>query len=79
MLVINANIMTMEGQNYSNGYILIENKKIQKVGDMSEVPLAKAGEKIIDASGRFVLPGLVDAHTHMGMFEASMGFLCRKL
>ena len=29
---------------------------------------------IIDAKGRYVMPGFVDAHTHIGLFEDSVGF-----
>jgi len=82
MLIINGNILTMadrkeqqgkEGPvlSYENGYILVENDKIRAVGPMSECP--EDTEKI-DANGRYVLPGLVDAHTHIGILEDSVGF-----
>lgn len=82
MLIINGNILTMadrkeqqeaEGSvlSYENGYILIENGKIRAVGPMSECP--DDAEKV-DAEGRYVLPGLVDAHTHIGILEDSVGF-----
>ena len=53
MLIVNANILTMEGQNYSNGYILVEGKKISDVGDMELMPPAGAREKVIDAGGGY--------------------------
>ncbi len=82
MLIINGNILTMadrkeqqgkEGPvlSYENGYILVENDKIRAVGPMSECP--EDTEKI-DANVRYVLPGLVDAHTHIGILEDSVGF-----
>ncbi|HEY8422986.1 MAG TPA: amidohydrolase [Thermoclostridium sp.] len=56
---------------YENGYILVKDGKIAAVGHMDECP---EDSEIIDAKGRFVLPGLVDAHTHVGMMEDSVGF-----
>ena len=48
---------------YKNAYVLIRDGVIAYVGEaMPEVPL---GTEIIDAGGRLVTPGLVDAHTHL--------------
>jgi len=78
MLIINGRIYTMaesgDGQStlkYENGYILVKDGKIQAVGPMDECP---GNSEIIDAKGRYVLPGLVDAHTHVGMTEDAVGF-----
>ncbi len=70
-LIVNANILTMEGTDYENGYLLIEDGKIVAVGDMSEAP--GQAEEVIDAKGRYLLPGFVDAHCHVGMWEESLG------
>lgn len=61
----------MTGKVYENGCVLIENGKIKEVG---EELTASFGEEIIDARGGWVLPGLVDAHSHLGTHEANMGF-----
>ena len=72
MLIKNGKIMTMSGQNYESGCILTKNSKIIKVSDY-------IGEKdntdslIIDAGGAWVLPGLIDAHCHIGIQEEGMG------
>lgn len=79
MLIINGKIYTMkenpdnksETVKYENGYILIKDKKIAAMGPMDECP---EDTEVIDAKGRFVLPGLVDAHTHVGMIEDAVGF-----
>lgn len=49
-----------------SGYIVVENGIIQKVGK-GEVPseIEKQAEKIIDARGKTITAGLVDAHTHL--------------
>ena len=71
MLIKNGRVFTMAGKVYENGCVLIENGKIKEVG---EELTASFGEEIIDARGGWVLPGLVDAHSHLGTNEANMGF-----
>jgi len=77
MLIINGKIYTMSDNSqsgtlkYDNGYILVKDGKIAAVGPMDECP---EDNEIIDAKGRFILPGLVDAHTHVGILEDSVGF-----
>ena len=48
----------------ANQMILIDGEKIRAVGPNLAIP---AGAAVIDLSGLTVLPGLVDAHTHMGL------------
>ncbi len=73
-LVINARIMTMEDVDYENGYLLIENDKIAALGDMRELPQIDAETATEDAKGLTLLPGFVDAHCHVGMWEEGLGF-----
>ncbi len=72
MLIINANIKTMEEKDYENGYILIENGKIKAVGEMKDAP--QTDGELLDAEGRLVLPGFIDAHSHLGMWEDGLAF-----
>ncbi len=75
-LLYNGKIKTMTGVDYENGYILVDKDKIIAVGgDISEIdaPAQKAAVKI-DCGGAWVLPGLVDAHSHIGMWEDAVGF-----
>jgi dihydropyrimidinase len=51
--------------------ILIENGKIKFIGKESQMP-APTGVRVIDAAGKFVLPGGIDPHTH---FEQEYGGL----
>jgi imidazolonepropionase-like amidohydrolase len=51
--------------------ILIEDGKIVEIGDNIVAPL---DAQIIDASGKFVFPGFIDAHTHLGLWEDGMGY-----
>lgn len=57
--------MQDEGEPVFTGDILVENGKIVEVAASIEAPDAK----IINASGLHVLPGLIDAHSHIGLFD----------
>lgn len=72
MLIKNGKIITMENIVYQKGYLVVQNGKIVDVGSMESVPTYRG--EILDAEGLMVFPGLVDAHTHMGLFEDSLGF-----
>ncbi|MCA0455303.1 MAG: amidohydrolase [Chloroflexi bacterium] len=51
---------------FPRGYVLIEDDRIADVGDMAALPNRSYDERI-DASGKLVMPGLVNAHTHTPM------------
>lgn len=77
MLIIkNGKILTMAGASHDNGYIIADEGKIIEIGD--DVNSAKIQVKsdaiTIDAQGGYVLPGFIDAHCHVGLFEDSVGF-----
>lgn len=71
MLIINAHILTMEEQVVKNGYILIKDGIIGKIGDMIDCP---DEADVIDAAGGYAIPGMIDAHCHLGLFEDGLGF-----
>jgi len=54
-----------------DGVVLIDGGKIVGVGSNVEIP---AGAEVIDASGKTVLPGLIDAHCHTGVFADGVGW-----
>ena len=62
-----GNIIDVEnGQAVANQVILIEDGIIQAVGSNVSIP---SGAEVIDLSDSYVLPGLIDAHTHMALTE----------
>ncbi|WP_032121394.1 amidohydrolase [Clostridium amazonitimonense] len=71
MLIKNGKIYTMAGEIYEKGCILIEDGKIKKIGENIQ---GHSEEKVIDVKGAWVLPGIIDAHCHIGGMEANMGF-----
>lgn len=66
LAIINGKINTMVGQPIVGGTILVNGQKIVEVGQDIPIP---PGAKVIDAQGRIVMPGLIDAHTHLGIME----------
>lgn len=61
VLIKNATIMTASHGTIEGGSILIQNGKIAAVGKDVK---ASAGAKVIDGTGMYVTPGLIDAHSH---------------
>lgn len=62
----NAKILTMEDKNYDCGTILIKDGNIVDLGENIKIP---EGYEIIDLKGQYILPGFIDAHTHLGIIE----------
>ncbi len=71
ILIKNGTLLTMAGQNIKNGMILVEEGKIVEVGESIIAPLDC---EVIDAKGGYVMPGIIDAHCHIGMWEDAVGF-----
>lgn len=70
MRITNGKLMTMEGQVFENGYVDFEDGRITACGVAAEAP-AYSGE-VLDAQGGYILPGFVDAHSHIGISEESV-------
>ena len=75
MIIINGRIFTMEEQNFACGYVRIRGKRIEEVGDMSELQGDISDEEILDVKGAWVLPGLIEAHAHIGITEEKWGVI----
>lgn len=74
MIVSNGKIITMAGPVIEHGFVQIAEGKIEKVGDMDEFPLGLEKEdRVLDVSGAWVMPGLIDAHCHVGIAEEKWG------
>lgn len=65
--IINATILTATGEKFVGGTLLFAGGKIVAVGKQMTVP---EGYKVIDASGKWVTPGVIDTHSHLGVFPS---------
>lgn len=66
ILLTGARIITMEGDEIiENGDILIEGNEIKAVGNNFKTD----GAKVIDCTGKTIMPGIVDVHGHLGNFR----------
>jgi len=71
LLIKNGTIFTMEGKILEGASLLIVDGKIREIGENIDVP---SDAEIIDASGKIVMPGIIDAHCHLGLWEDAIGF-----
>ena len=72
LLIKNGYVKTMSGADIENGAVLIgDDGKILEVGANIEAP---EGAEVIDAEGRLVTPGCVDAHCHIGLHNEAVGW-----
>ena len=65
--IINAHILPVSGPPIPQGTVLIEDGRISAVGSAAEVSVP-AGVSVLDAAGRYLMPGLIDVHSHMGVY-----------
>ena len=64
ILIQNATILTVSHGIIENGSILIKDGKIAEVGSSIKAP---TGARLIDATGQFVMPGIIDCHSHIAI------------
>jgi len=69
-VIRNVNILTAAGPIIRNGAILLQNGKIAAVGETVNAP---ADALVIDGAGKYVTPGFVDDHSHLGVYAAPGG------
>ena len=66
-VIKNATILTAVGPRIEGGSVLLKDGKIAAVGKDIAVP---ADAVVIDGTGKFVTPGLIDDHSHLGVYPA---------
>jgi len=67
VMIANATVFDGLGGQIDNGSVLLQGGKIVAVGANIPVP---AGVKIIDAKGKWVTPGIIDIHSHLGVYPS---------
>ena len=66
-LIRNATILTAAGPRIVNGAVLMQDGRVVAVGRDVQAP---AGALVIDAAGKWVTPGVIDTHSHLGDYPA---------
>jgi imidazolonepropionase-like amidohydrolase len=64
LFIKNGTILTVTRGTVFNGDILIKNGIINKIGQNLQAP---ENITIVDAAGKFVIPGIIDSHSHIGL------------
>lgn len=72
MVITHAYIEPVVGKTIADGYLRF-GAAIEELGPMEQY-VPKAGEEVLDAGGKWLLPGFVDIHTHLGLFGDGVGF-----
>ena len=67
VLIRNATVLTATGQELVNASILFRDGKVVAVGTGVTAP---ADAQVVDGSGKFVTPGIIDTHSHLGVYAA---------
>ena len=66
-LITNVTILDGEGGQIEGGAILLADGKVQAVGTGLQAP---AGAIVIDGTGKYVTPGIIDVHSHLGDYPS---------
>ena len=70
--ITGGRVVPIEGEPIEGGTVVLSGGTIEALLERGAAP--PAGCEIIDATGKWVLPGLVDAHTHLGVYEDGTGW-----
>ncbi len=69
--ITNGKVMTITQGTLERGTVLVEDGRIVAVGEEVEIP---EDAEVYDATGKVVMPGLIDAHCHVGLFPDGIGW-----
>lgn len=69
LLIVHGRVVTVDPDDtvFDDGGVAVAGGRIVAVGPASEITRTHRSDDVVDASGAFVLPGLVNAHTHLAM------------
>ena len=67
LVIRHATILTGTGTRLNDADVVVVDGKIQSIGANATAP---AGARVLDAAGRWVTPGLIDVHSHLGVYAS---------
>ncbi len=68
LAITNGRVFPVSGPVIEKGTVLIKGSKIAAVGAAAEVDIP-VGARVVDAAGKVVMPGIVEAHCHLSVFD----------
>jgi predicted amidohydrolase YtcJ len=71
LLIVNANVLTMDEGQPAGEAVLITGGRVDRVGSSAELRSLAGDSEVIDVAGASVLPGFIDGHTHFEMTSVS--------
>ncbi len=69
VLIRHATVLTAAHRRFEPGFVLLRDGRIASVGS-GDGPAPESGVTVIDAAGKYVTPGIVDPHSHLGVYPA---------
>lgn len=66
--LVGGTVLPVTSAPIENGIVLVENGVIKAIGKVSDVQIPDGFERI-DTAGKFVMPGIIDSHSHMGVYS----------
>lgn len=66
ILIKDATVLTGAGERFNNADVLVVDGKVKQVGQS----LSHEGATVIDAQGKWVTPGIIDVHSHLGAYPS---------
>ncbi len=73
MVITHVHLVPVCREEIEDGFLRIRGSRIDALGEMALFAGAEPGEEILNARGGWLLPGLIDAHSHLGLFGDGMG------
>lgn len=70
--IVNGYVVPVSQEPIENGVVLVTDGVIEAVGTASDVPVPEAAT-VVDAAGKWVLPGFIESHGHVGIHEEANG------
>lgn len=69
VLIRDAEVLTATGLHWKQGWLRLKDGRIAALGE-GAAPAPVDGETVVDARGRFVTPGIIDTHSHLGVYAS---------
>lgn len=66
--IVGGTVLDGAGRKFENGVVVVTDGRVAAVGDASTA--IPAGHRTVQANGRFVTPGIIDVHSHLGVYPS---------